>query len=199
MLRRSFLLAMLLGLGTAGESWAADAYPTRPVRIFLGFPAGTSVDVIVRLYAEQLEEHFKQPFVVENRFGASGNIATQDVARASPDGYTLLAHGVTLAADVTLSKKLPFDLVKDLTPITFRRRSLHTRCEFFAERHVGGATHRDGESGSGKTDLWIAGHRDRTSPCDRIVQYFDGDQVDPTRPIGAPIKPSSIFWRAGCQ
>lgn len=119
MLRRSFLLAMLLGLGTAGELWAADAYPTRPVRILLGFPAGTSVDVIVRLYAEQLEEHFKQPFVVENRVGASGNIATQDVARASPDGYTLLAHGVTLAADVTLSKKLPFDLVKDLTPITF--------------------------------------------------------------------------------
>lgn len=119
MLRRTLIFAMLAALGLTNELRAAESYPTRPVRILLGFPAGTSVDVIVRLYAERLQERLKQPFVVENRVGASGNLATEDVARANPDGYTMLAHGVTLAAGVSLFKKLPFDLTKDLTPVTF--------------------------------------------------------------------------------
>jgi len=111
----SLFAVLFAGSGAPAE----PAYPARPVKIVLGFPAGTSVDVIVRVQAKRLEEHFKQPFIVENRLGASGNIATAAVARSAPDGLTLLANGVSLAAGVSLFKNLPFDLLKDLEPVAF--------------------------------------------------------------------------------
>src|SRR2546430_17590720 len=87
------LLCALMG-ATAGH--AQSAYPTRSIKIVCGFPAGSSLDVITRIYAERLEKTLGQPVVVENRVGASGNLAAEAGARSAADGYTLLPNGGTL-------------------------------------------------------------------------------------------------------
>jgi tripartite-type tricarboxylate transporter receptor subunit TctC len=112
------LPAVLLTLALAATAVQAQPFqPTRPVRIICGFPAGSSLDVISRIYASRLEKSLGQPVLVENRAGASGNLAAEMVARSSPDGYTLLSNGVTLPIAMSLFKKLPFDLARDFTPI----------------------------------------------------------------------------------
>jgi tripartite-type tricarboxylate transporter receptor subunit TctC len=94
----------------------AQSYPTRPVRLIEGFGAGAAPDIVARLIGQSLSEQLGQPFVVENRSGASGNIATEVVVRASPDGYTLLL--VTSANAVnTAMFKLNFDFIRDIVPV----------------------------------------------------------------------------------
>jgi tripartite-type tricarboxylate transporter receptor subunit TctC len=95
----------------------AEAYPSRPVRIIVPFPAGQATDGIARLVGQSLSERLGQPFVIENRTGAGGNLATEAVARAAPDGYTLLLVGVTNAMNQTLYKKLNYDFLRDLAPV----------------------------------------------------------------------------------
>jgi tripartite-type tricarboxylate transporter receptor subunit TctC len=119
MKRRTFLhlaagAATLPLLSRVGR---AQTYPTRPVRIIVGFPPGGNSDVLARLVAQWLSEHLGQPFIVENRPGAASNIAASAVARASPDGYTLLWDGVNNPINATLYSKLDFDFVRDITPI----------------------------------------------------------------------------------
>jgi tripartite-type tricarboxylate transporter receptor subunit TctC len=97
-------------------AWA-QAYPTRPVRIIVGFAAGGGYDIIARLIGQWLSEHLGQPFVVENRPGAATNIATQVVVNAAPDGYTLLLVGPTNTINTTLYRKLNFDFVRDIAPV----------------------------------------------------------------------------------
>ena len=82
-------------------AWA-QAYPTRPVRIIVGYPAGGSADVVARLIGQQLTERLGQPFVVENRPGAGTNIATESVVKSAPDGYTLLVVDASPAINTTL-------------------------------------------------------------------------------------------------
>jgi tripartite-type tricarboxylate transporter receptor subunit TctC len=96
---------------------AAQAYPARPVRIVVGFAAGGAADISARLMAQWLTERFGQSFVVENRPGAGGNIATEAVATASPDGYTLLLINPGAAINVSLYDKLGFDFLRDITPV----------------------------------------------------------------------------------
>src|SRR2546423_8164602 len=96
---------------------AAQSYPERLVRVVVGFPAGGSVDIFARLVAQSLSEQLGQPFVIENRPGASGNIATEAVTRAAPDGYTLLAVGVNNATNAALYDNLKFDFLRDIVPI----------------------------------------------------------------------------------
>src|SRR5262249_42420202 len=93
--RREFLLlgAAAAALPLLSRSAAAQAYPTRPVRMITGFAAGGPGDILMRLVGQRLSERFGQPFVVESRPGAGGNLATETVARAAPDGYTLLQIG----------------------------------------------------------------------------------------------------------
>jgi len=97
----------------------AQGYPTRPVMLVLGFAPGGPSDVMARIFGKKLEQVLGQPVVIENRSGAGGNIAAEMVARASPDGHTLLlANSGILAANVSLYRKINFDPVKDFAPIT---------------------------------------------------------------------------------
>src|SRR5258706_9600974 len=107
--------ATVLSAGAA----AAQDYPTKPVTLVVPFAPGGSSDLISRLVAQKLSESFKQQFIVENRAGGAGNIAMQAVARAAPDGYTLiLGHIGVLAVNPAMFARLPYDPVKDFAPIS---------------------------------------------------------------------------------
>jgi tripartite-type tricarboxylate transporter receptor subunit TctC len=97
-------------------TWA-QAYPSRPVRIVVGFAPGGGTDIAARLIGQWLSERLGQAFVIENRPGAAANIATEAVVRASSDGYTLLIVGANNAINATLYEKLNFNLIHDITPI----------------------------------------------------------------------------------
>ena len=97
-------------------SWALD-YPTRSVRIVVGFPAGTSSDIVARLIAQWLSERLGQQFVVENRPGAGTNVATETVVQASPDGYSLVWVTQTNAINGTLYHSLKFNFIEDIQPV----------------------------------------------------------------------------------
>ncbi len=117
--RRKFLqvatgAAALTGLPRQA---AAQAYPTRPIRLIVGFPPGTATDADGRLIAQWLSERLGQQVIVDNRTGASTNIAAESVVRADPDGYTLLMMTVTNAVNATLYPKITFDLLRDLAPV----------------------------------------------------------------------------------
>jgi len=119
--RRNFLR---LAAGAAvlpivpGAAWALG-YPTRTVRVIVGFPAGIGPDITGRLMSQWLSEHLGQQFIVDNRPGASSNIATEMVAKATPDGYTLLVTVSTNAINATFYKNLNFDFTKDIVPVGF--------------------------------------------------------------------------------
>jgi tripartite-type tricarboxylate transporter receptor subunit TctC len=97
-------------------AWA-QAYPTRPVRIIVGFPAGSSGDIIARLMGQWLSERLGQPFITENRPGAGANIGTEAVVRAPPDGHTLLQVASANAINATLYDKLNFNFIRDIAPV----------------------------------------------------------------------------------
>jgi len=96
---------------------SAQAYPTRPGRIVAAFPAGGSADLHARLMGQWLSERLGQQFIVENRPGAGGNIGTEAVVRAQPDGYTLLLAATPNAINATLYDKLNFDFIRDIAPV----------------------------------------------------------------------------------
>jgi tripartite-type tricarboxylate transporter receptor subunit TctC len=102
---------------TAKMSWA-QTYPMQPVRILVGFTAGGNFDIVARLMGQWLSEQFHQPVIVENRPGASSNIATEAVIRAPADGYTLLLGGTVNAINATLYEKLSFNFIRDLAPVS---------------------------------------------------------------------------------
>jgi tripartite-type tricarboxylate transporter receptor subunit TctC len=94
-----------------------QAYPTRPVRILVGYAAGGATDIVARLIARWLSERLGQQFIVENRPGAASNVATEQVVRASPDGHTLLMASAANAINSTLYEKLSFDFIRDVQAI----------------------------------------------------------------------------------
>jgi tripartite-type tricarboxylate transporter receptor subunit TctC len=95
----------------------AQTYPSRPVKLVVGFPPGGGNDIVARLIAQWLSERLSQPFVVENRPGAGTNIATEAVVRAQPDGYTLLFVASSSAINATLYEKLSFNFIRDIAPV----------------------------------------------------------------------------------
>src|SRR5262249_27209854 len=117
--RRNFLhlAASAAALPAVSRIAWAQTYPSRPVRIIVPFPAGQATDTIARLMGQSLLERLGQPFVIENRTGAGGNMATESVVRATPDGYTLLLVGLPNAVNATLYSKLNFNFIRDIAPI----------------------------------------------------------------------------------
>jgi tripartite-type tricarboxylate transporter receptor subunit TctC len=95
----------------------AQAYPARPVRILVGFVAGGNFDIVARLIGQWLSEQFQQPVIIENRPGASSNLATEAVVRAPADGYTLLLGGAVNTVNATLYENLGFNFIRDLAPV----------------------------------------------------------------------------------
>ena len=117
--RRRFLRLATAGIAVPAMARVAgaQAYPTRPVRIVVGFAAGGTSDIGARLIGQSLQERLGQPFVIENRPGAATNIATEMVVRSAPDGYTLLMVGPSATINTTLYDKLSFVFLRDTVPV----------------------------------------------------------------------------------
>ena len=111
------IAALGLSLAFALPAYAQADYPTRPVRIVIGFSPGSVADTPARLLAQKFSQKFGQQFVVENKPGAGSNIAAEFVARAEKDGYTLLMSTAAQTINATISRNLTFDFAKDFSPI----------------------------------------------------------------------------------
>jgi len=115
---RLLLLAATVALLASGAAVLSASYPTRPVSLVLAFPPGGASDVLARILGRKLEQVLRQPVVIENRPGAGGNIAAEQVAHAAPDGHTLLlGNNSILATNAALYQRINFDPVKDFAPI----------------------------------------------------------------------------------
>ena len=116
--RRQFLHLAVVAAALPAVSCAAsaEAYPTKPIRWIIGFPAGGGADTVARIMEPWLSRRLGQPVIIENRPGASTNIAVQAVVNSSPDGYTLLWHGLSSVVNASLFTNLPFDIQRDIDP-----------------------------------------------------------------------------------
>src|SRR5262245_18407203 len=114
---RRFLLALAALMLTLPGTAPAQTYPNRPIRLISPFPAGGGNDVLARIVAAKLADRIGGSIVVENRPGAGAVLGIQTLARAAPDGYTLVLSGSTLAVAPTLYKTAPFDANKDFAPV----------------------------------------------------------------------------------
>jgi tripartite-type tricarboxylate transporter receptor subunit TctC len=112
-----FGFALLLGLVSVAVPASAGDYPNRPVHWLIGFAAGGPVDIVARIMAQWLSDHFGQQFIVENRTGSGGNIAAAAAINSPADGYTLLFVAPNNAISTSLYRKLPFDFLRDTTPV----------------------------------------------------------------------------------
>ena len=117
------LLAVAICLLSAAAPASAQPYPSRPVTIIVPYPAGGPTDETARMVAQSMGGTLKQSFIVEDVGGGGAIIGSEKVARAAPDGYTLLLHNLQIAANVTLYKTLPFDTVKDFAPVMLVNRN----------------------------------------------------------------------------
>ena len=125
--RRQFmrLAAGIAALPAASRFAWAQTYPTRPVRIIVGFAPGGPNDILARLTGQWLSERLHQPFIIENRTGAGGNIGTEAVEKAPPDGYTLLLVSTANAINATLYDQLNFNFIRDIAAVASIMRSLY--------------------------------------------------------------------------
>jgi len=110
-------LGLFLCAAVMSSAAVADDYPNRPVHVIVGLTAGSGVDIMARLVGQKLAESMGQPFIIENRPGAGSNIATRYAAATEPDGYTIFVATIANAINATLYKNLPFDVLKDFSPV----------------------------------------------------------------------------------
>lgn len=115
---RSYLLLALGLLCATGGAALGQSYPTKPIRMMIGFPPGGGTDIIGRIVAQQLNEELRQPVVVDNRAGAGSALGAEIVTKAPADGYTLLFGNISLAFNQALYASLPYDAVRDFSPVT---------------------------------------------------------------------------------
>jgi len=121
-----WLLALPLAPAAAQED--DKSYPSRAIHIVVPFPAGGPADLVSRVIAQKMSESFGVPVVVDNRGGGNTIIGAQAVARAAPDGYTLLLNASSHVINASLYERLPYDPIKDFTPVSARRRILRPCC-----------------------------------------------------------------------
>ena len=114
---RPRVLAVVAAAALAGAAFAQGAYPGKAITIVVPYPAGGSNDTFARQVAKELGDQLKQPVIIDNRPGASGNTGTAQVARAAPDGYTLVAVSSSMTTNAAVQSKMPFDPVKGLAPV----------------------------------------------------------------------------------
>jgi tripartite-type tricarboxylate transporter receptor subunit TctC len=178
--RRRFL--RLAGAATALPALSrfacAQSYPARPVRLIVTFPAGSAPDIIARLAGQHLSERLAQQFVIENKPGAAGNIATEYVAKAEPDGYTILMPVSTNAVNVALYRELNFDFIRDIAPIagiattpfvivvppSFPARTLSEFTDYL-------------KANPGKVDMGSAGIGGSPHVCGELFQLMTGTKM----------------------
>jgi tripartite-type tricarboxylate transporter receptor subunit TctC len=110
--------AVLCGALVTFNAAAGESYPARPIRFIVPFPPGGGNDIVGRIVAQKLAEGFGQQVVIDNRGGAGGTIGTDITAKAPPDGYTMLVNNISLAVNHTLFRKLPYDTLRDLAPVS---------------------------------------------------------------------------------
>jgi len=162
--RRQFLrlAAAAAALPAASRIAWSQAYPSRPLRLIVGFAAGGNFDIVARLIGQWMSEQLNQPVIVENRPGASSNIATEAALRAPADGYTLLLGGAVNAVNATLYEKLAFNFISDVAPVAGVVRfpnvmtvsasfPAKTVPEFIAYAKANPAKINQGSSGNGTT------------------------------------------------
>ena len=158
----------------------AETYPNRPVRILVGFAAGGNFDVIARLIGQWVSEQLGQPVIVENRPGASSNLATEAVIRAPADGYTLLLGGAVNTVNATLYEKLSFNFVADVAPVAglVRFPNVMTVGTSFPAKTVP-RIHRLREGKSGQDQSRLVRQWHHSASRRRAVQNENGCQIHP--------------------
>jgi tripartite-type tricarboxylate transporter receptor subunit TctC len=162
--RRQFLSLAGMGVGLAAIAGSASAqsYPVRPIQLMVGFPAGGPNDILARLMGQWLSGRLRQPVIVANQPGASGNIATGAVVRAPADGYTLLLVGPANAINASLYENLDFNFLRDIAPVAAITREplvmlvhpsvpANTVAQFIAHARANPATIRMASTGNGSS------------------------------------------------
>ena len=158
-------------------AWPLD-YPTRPVRVIVGFPAGSGPDVIARLIGQRLADRLGQQFFVENRSGAGSSLAAQDVVAAPADGYALLLAANANAVNASLYPNLPFNFVRDIAAVGMICSApflLVANPAMPVENPLG--VHRLRESESGPDQYGVARYRNHAPPHVRAVEDDDGHRT----------------------
>ena len=154
----------------------AQTYPSKPIRLVVPYSAGTTTDVLGRLYAQKLSENLGQAIIVENRAGAGGNIAGEAVAKAAPDGYTItLSTSAVHATNPALYGKLPFDTLRDFSHVTFLASApnmLVVNSTVPANKHGRADRLRQGEPG--QAHLHLGGFRHLAAHVGRTAEVDDG-------------------------
>jgi hypothetical protein len=167
--RRTFLhlAAGAAALPALSGFACAQAYPSRPVRLIVGFAAGGPTDILARLIGQWLSQRLGQPFLIENRPGAGGNIATEVVVNAEPDGYTLLLIAPANTINATLYDKLSYNFIRDVAPVAGFLRTFYvmevtpsvpakTVPEFIAYAQANPGKVNMASAGSGRRSTWRA-------------------------------------------
>ncbi len=174
MKRASLMLAAAIAAFTSASA-SAQTYPNQPIRIVVPFAAGGAVDIVARVVGQKMSESLGQPVVIENKPGAGGNLAADTVARAAPDGYTMLLTTNGHAISPSLYSTLPFDAVKDFIPVTQLIESAAAAgCVQQARSQFAQGSDRAGEAEAGRAELWVDRNRQSASSV-------DGDAQDPNR------------------
>ena len=156
--------AVLVSGLLAGQALGQGDYPARSVRIVVPSPPGGGTDIVARVLAQHFSRAFGQPFFVENKAGAGTMIGIESVARAAPDGYTLLMVPSTLALNSVLYKKVSYDPVRDFAPITL------------AASEIAGGVHRAGQGQAGAADLRHARYWHFAAHVDGVAEEHGGDR-----------------------
>jgi hypothetical protein len=197
--RRQFLhlAAAAAALPAVSRVARAQAYPTRPVRIIVGFAAGGPNDILARLMGQWLSEQLGQPFVTENRTGAATNIATEAVVRAPPDGYTILLASTTNAINAALYDKLTFNFIRDIAPVATISRSVRHGGSSINSGQDGSRVHCLCQGQSRQAQHGIGWHR-KLGPCSRrVVQDDDRRRHDSRSVSWRGTRNDRPAWRTG--